>query len=55
MVHGSGQFDARAVSYLAMTIWAYEELVHGVNLFRHTLGLAYLASTGAHLAGALGH
>jgi hypothetical protein len=55
MLHGSGQFDAKAVSYLAITIWAYEELVHGVNGFRHLLGLAYLASTGAHLASALGH
>jgi hypothetical protein len=55
MLHGSGQFDAKAVSYLALTIWAYEELVHGVNLFRHLLGLAYLVSTGVHLARALGH
>ncbi len=55
MLHGSGQFDAKAVSYLALTIWAYEELVHGVNLFRHLLGLAYIVSTVAHLARALGH
>ncbi len=33
---------AVAVSVLAMTIWAYEELAHGVNWFRHLLGLAYL-------------
>jgi len=38
-----------------MTIWAYEELVHGVNWFRHSLGLAYIVSTGVHLAIALGH
>jgi hypothetical protein len=25
-----------------MTIWAYEELVHGVNWFRRLLGLAYV-------------
>ena len=37
-----------------MTIWAYEELAHGVNWFRHGLGFAYIASTGAHLAVALG-
>lgn len=55
MIHGGGGVDARAVSYLAMTIWAYEELAHGVNWFRHLLGLAYIVSTGAHLAGALGH
>jgi hypothetical protein len=30
------------VSYLAMTVWAYEELVHGVNWFRRLLGLVYL-------------
>ncbi|MDQ6810979.1 MAG: hypothetical protein M3Z95_03650 [Actinomycetota bacterium] len=33
---------AFAVSYLAMTIWAYEELVYGVNWFRHLLGLTYV-------------
>jgi hypothetical protein len=32
---------ARSVSYLAMTVWAYEELVSGVNWFRRLLGLAY--------------
>jgi len=31
-----------SVAYLAMTIWAYEELVHGVNWFRRLLGSAYL-------------
>jgi hypothetical protein len=25
-----------------MTIWAYEELVHGVNWFRRLLGLAFM-------------
>jgi hypothetical protein len=55
MIHGNGRFDARSVSYLAMTIWAYEELVHGVNWFRHLLGLVYLVSTGVHLAAALAH
>jgi hypothetical protein len=33
---------ATSVSYLAMTIWAYEELARGVNWFRRLLGLAYL-------------
>jgi hypothetical protein len=54
-LQGAGHADARAVSYLAMTIWAYEELVHGVNWFRNLLGLAYVISTGVHLALALGH
>jgi len=39
----------------AMVIWAYEELAHGVNWFRHLLGLAYVVSTTVHLARALGH
>jgi hypothetical protein len=50
LAHGSAHADATAISYLAMTIWAYEELAHGVNWFRHLLGLAYLLSTLAHLA-----
>src|SRR5204862_138105 len=45
--HGHGTIHpyASATSYLAMTIWAYEELVHGVNWFRHLLGLGYIIST----------
>jgi hypothetical protein len=38
--HGSAHADASAVAYLAMAIWAYEEITHGVNWFRHLLGLA---------------
>jgi hypothetical protein len=55
IVHGAGRADARAISYLALAIWAYEELAHGVNWFRRLLGLAYIISTAAHLATALGH
>jgi hypothetical protein len=55
MLHGAGHADARAVAYLAMTIWAYAELVDGVNWFRHLLGLTYIVLTGVHLAAALGH
>jgi hypothetical protein len=33
----------------------YEELVHGVNWFRHMLGLGYAISTIVHLAVALQH
>ena len=54
-VHGAAHADAKAVSYLAMMIWAYEELVDGVNWFRHLLGLAYVISTTTHLALALHH
>jgi len=34
---GSALSYNASVSYLAMTIWAYEELVHGVNWFRRLL------------------
>jgi hypothetical protein len=55
MIHGVAHHDATAVSYAAMTVWAYEELAHGVNWFRHLLGLVYVISTVTHLAHALGH
>jgi hypothetical protein len=38
-VHGTGHAYTASVSYLALTIWAYEELVRGVNWFRRLLGL----------------
>ena len=53
LAHGASHADAAAVSYLALAIWAYEELVHGVNWFRHLLGFAYVISTAIHLAVAL--
>ena len=53
LARGSAHADASAISYLALTVWAYEELVRGVNWFRRLLGLAYLASTIVHLALAL--
>ena len=36
--HGSSHTVARVVTTVAATVWAYEELVHGVNWFRHVLG-----------------
>jgi hypothetical protein len=51
--HASAHADAASLSYLAMGVWAYLELVEGVNWFRRLLGCAYLASTGIHLALAL--
>lgn len=42
VVGGAEHSFAVSAAYLAMTIWAYEELVHGVNWFRRLLGLAYL-------------
>ena len=53
--HGREHAYAQAVSYLAMAIWAYLELFHGVNAFRRLLGLAYTISTAVHLANALHH
>ncbi len=53
--HGRAHLYAQSVSYLAMAIWAYLELFHGVNAFRRLLGLAYTISTAVHLANALHH
>jgi hypothetical protein len=41
-VHGASRSYATAAEYLAMTVWAYEELARGVNWFRRLLGLAYM-------------
>jgi hypothetical protein len=38
--YGPGHAYLAAISFLAFGIWAYEELRHGVNWFRHLLGLA---------------
>jgi hypothetical protein len=50
---GSAHSYAVSVSYLAMTIWAYEELVHGVNWFRRLLGLACMILLVVHVANAI--
>ena len=41
-VGGTAHSFTRSAAYLAMTIWAYEELTAGVNWFRRLLGLAYM-------------
>jgi len=43
--HGSLHTVARVVAVGAITYWAYQELVHGVNWFRHALGLCILVGT----------
>jgi hypothetical protein len=53
--HGASHAYAAALSYLAMAIWAYGELFHGVNWFRRLLGFGYAISTAVHLALALQH
>jgi hypothetical protein len=44
---------ARAVSYVALTIWAYEEAADGVNGFRKALGIGALVWIVVALAQAL--
>ena len=39
---GSVYDVARAVFYVALTVWAWEEVTRGVNLFRKALGAAGL-------------
>src|SRR3954453_14287364 len=38
-VHGTAHSYTQSLAYLGVTIWAYEELAHGVNWFRRLLGL----------------
>ena len=45
---------ARAVAYLALTIWAYEEAANGVNGFRRALGIVALALIAVAVARAVG-
>jgi hypothetical protein len=58
-VHGRAHDYTESVFYLALTIWAYEELVHGTNWFRRLLGLAFLiilvvrVAHAVHITGAL--
>jgi hypothetical protein len=51
--HGLGHAYAQSLSYLSLGVWAYLELVSGVNWFRRLLGLGYASSTIVHLALAL--
>jgi hypothetical protein len=53
LAHGVNHSYTSAVGYLAMAIWAYEEAAHGVNGFRHALGLAYLVIMVVRVAHAL--
>lgn len=52
--HYPGHAYLAAISFLAFGVWACEELLHGVNWFRHLLGLGVAISTVVHLALALG-
>jgi hypothetical protein len=52
---GDAARTANAVSTVALVAWAYEELAHGVNLFRRALGLVFLVLAIAGLADRLRH
>ncbi len=52
-VAGSVEVAAKAAAAVAMTVWAYEELAHGVNWFRHALGLYSLGGIALGLIGFL--
>ena len=45
---------ARAVFYVALTVWAYEEAMHGVNGFRKALGVVALVLIVVGVARAVG-
>ncbi|HEX4465972.1 MAG TPA: hypothetical protein VH025_02190, partial [Solirubrobacteraceae bacterium] len=55
LIRGGGHPYAVSIAYLAMAIWAYEELVDGVNWFRHLLGFSYVVIMVLRVAHALGH
>lgn len=41
-LHGVSRNYATAAEYVAMIVWAYEELARGVNWVRRLLGLVYM-------------
>ncbi len=45
---------ARAIFYVALTVWAYEEAAHGVNAFRKALGTVALGLIVVSVARAVG-
>lgn len=45
---------ARAISYVALTVWAYEEAANGVNGFRRALGTGALVLIVVAVARAVG-
>jgi hypothetical protein len=53
-VTGSGRPYLTAIGWLAITIWAYEELAHGSNWFRRLLGAGFLIITTVRVAHAVG-
>ncbi len=41
VTHGTAHRLALAIFYVALSIWAYQEALHGDNWFRHLLGLGF--------------
>lgn len=53
LTHGLAHAYARAIFFLSLAIWAYEEAAHGVNWFRRLLGTGFLVYLTIRLALAL--
>jgi hypothetical protein len=53
LVHGAAHSYTVSAAFLATAIWAYGELVHGVNWFRHLLGLVVAMSLIVRVSGVL--
>jgi hypothetical protein len=53
LTHGLTHAYARAIFFLSLTVWAYEEAAHGVNWWRRLLGVGFLAYLVVRLALAL--
>jgi hypothetical protein len=52
-LHGNAHNYLLSAAFVAMTVWAYEELVDGVNWFRHLLGLTYMIIMVFRIAGSM--
>jgi hypothetical protein len=53
LAHGRAHDYAVAISYLAIGVWAYEEITQGVNWFRRLLGAAFAILMIVRIANAL--
>jgi hypothetical protein len=41
LTHAAGHRVALSIFYVALSVWAYEEAVHGENWFRRLLGVGF--------------
>lgn len=51
--HSTTHHYLLSVAYIAMAIWAYEELASGSNWFRRLLGMFFITVVVVHVANAL--